>query len=173
MRTRIMKRLTAMLAALMALAVLCTVVTACTASDAASNLALAEPVYPETVKAPGENATDEEFQAYQDWNEKRVKAGEGNQKAMKAFYKKTLAQVLGASKAAGKDSGKNALYSPINVYLALAMLTETTDGDSRQQLLDLLGKRACPPCANACRTSSPPTIRTTGNASASSRTPCG
>ena len=141
MRTRIMKRLTAMLAALMALAVLCTVVTACTASDAASNLALAEPVYPETVKAPGENATDEEFQAYQDWNEKRVKAGEGNQKAMKAFYKKTLAQVLGASKAAGKDSGKNALYSPINVYLALAMLTETTDGDSRQQLLDLLGEK--------------------------------
>lgn len=30
-------------------------------------------------------------------------------------------------------------YSPINVYMALAMLAETTGGDSRQQLLDLLG----------------------------------
>lgn len=141
MRKLIMKRLTALLAALMALVVLCTVVAACTPSDAAGSLALAKPVYPETVKAPGDNATDEEYKAWEDYNEKRVKAGEGNTKAMKAFYKKTLAQVLGASKAAGKDSTKNALYSPINVYLALAMLTETTGGDSRQQLLDLLGEK--------------------------------
>ena len=35
--------------------------------------------------------------------------------------------------------GENALCSPINVYMALAMLAETTDGQSRQQILDLLG----------------------------------
>ena len=34
---------------------------------------------------------------------------------------------------------KNAVYSPVNLYLALCMLTETTDGASRSQLLDLLG----------------------------------
>ena len=37
------------------------------------------------------------------------------------------------------DEGKNTTCSPVNIYLALAMLAETTDGDSRQQILDLLG----------------------------------
>ena len=35
--------------------------------------------------------------------------------------------------------GENAACSPVNIYLALAMLAETTDGNSRQQILDLLG----------------------------------
>ena len=37
-------------------------------------------------------------------------------------------------------SGKegNRVYSPLNVYMALSMLAELTDGDSRQQILDLL-----------------------------------
>ena len=34
---------------------------------------------------------------------------------------------------------KNVVYSPANLYLALCMLVETTDGDSRAQLLELLG----------------------------------
>lgn len=33
----------------------------------------------------------------------------------------------------------NVVYSPANLYLALCMLCETTDGESRAQLLDLLG----------------------------------
>ncbi|MBE6736297.1 MAG: serpin family protein [Ruminococcaceae bacterium] len=139
---RILKHLSAVLAVVLVCSVLVTTLVACTPSNAASNLAIAKPVYPEAVKAPGEGATDKDFDAYQAYNEKRIEAGKGNPKAMKAFYKKTLAQVLGASKAAGSDSGKNAVYSPINVYLALAMLAETTDGNSRQQLLDLLGEKS-------------------------------
>ena len=34
---------------------------------------------------------------------------------------------------------KNVVYSPANLYLALCMLAETTDGDSRAQILELLG----------------------------------
>ncbi len=34
---------------------------------------------------------------------------------------------------------ENKLYSPLNVYMALAMLAEVTDGESRQQILDLIG----------------------------------
>ncbi len=34
---------------------------------------------------------------------------------------------------------ENRVYSPLNLYLALAMLTETAGGNSRRQLLDLLG----------------------------------
>lgn len=139
---QILKHLSAVLAVILVCSVLVTMLVACTPSNAASNLAIAKPVYPEAVKAPGEGATDKDFDAYQAYNEKRIEAGKGNPKAMKAFYKKTLAQVLGASKAAGSDSGKNAVYSPINVYLALAMLAETTDGNSRQQLLDLLGEKS-------------------------------
>lgn len=36
-------------------------------------------------------------------------------------------------------SGKNLVWSPINGYIALATLAETTGGDTRQQILDLLG----------------------------------
>lgn len=38
-----------------------------------------------------------------------------------------------------EDGGKNKVYSPLNLYMALSMLTQTTGGESRQQLLDLLG----------------------------------
>ncbi|MBQ9414100.1 MAG: hypothetical protein IJU16_03115 [Clostridia bacterium] len=34
---------------------------------------------------------------------------------------------------------QNAAYSPTNIYLALAMLAELTDGETRQQILDCLG----------------------------------
>ena len=37
------------------------------------------------------------------------------------------------------DDGENHTYSPINISLAMAMLTETTDGDTRQQIMELLG----------------------------------
>ena len=141
MKRTIFKRLSAVVAVMLVLSVLLTTLVACTPSNAASNLAIAKPVYPETVKSPGDNATSEEFDAWQTYNEARIEAGKGNPKAMKAFYKKTLAQVLGAGSASKAGSDTNALYSPINVYLALAMLTETTDGNSRQQLLDLLGEK--------------------------------
>lgn len=35
--------------------------------------------------------------------------------------------------------GENRAYSPLNVYMALGMLAELTDGESRQQILELLG----------------------------------
>lgn len=37
------------------------------------------------------------------------------------------------------SGSENRVYSPVNVYMALAMLAEITDGSSRQQILDLLG----------------------------------
>lgn len=38
-----------------------------------------------------------------------------------------------------ESDGENVVYSPLNVYMALGMLAEITDGSSRQQILDLLG----------------------------------
>ena len=37
------------------------------------------------------------------------------------------------------SSGENKVCSPINIYMALAMLAEVTDGESREQILALLG----------------------------------
>lgn len=50
-----------------------------------------------------------------------------------AFWQTSMTQFL-----TGADR-ENRVFSPLNVYLALAMLAETTDGDSRGQLLSLLG----------------------------------
>lgn len=48
-----------------------------------------------------------------------------------AFAQRTAAQVF--------TEGSNTVYSPVSLYVALAMLTELTAGDSRQQVMDLLG----------------------------------
>ena len=37
------------------------------------------------------------------------------------------------------SSGENRICSPLNVYMALAMLAECTDGEGRTQILDALG----------------------------------
>ena len=37
------------------------------------------------------------------------------------------------------DEGQNRVYSPLNVYMALSMLAQLTGGESREQLLTLLG----------------------------------
>lgn len=39
------------------------------------------------------------------------------------------------------EKKENRVYSPLNVYMALGMLAELTDGNSRQQILDLLGSK--------------------------------
>lgn len=49
------------------------------------------------------------------------------------FYAAVLPEFLGNS------DGENLVCSPLNIYMALAMLAETSDGNSRQQILDLLG----------------------------------
>lgn len=49
------------------------------------------------------------------------------------FFTKASAEFL------APQSNENALWSPINAYIGLAMLAEITDGDSRKEILDLFG----------------------------------
>lgn len=49
------------------------------------------------------------------------------------FYKSTCKTLF------NKNEGENLLYSPVSLYMALAMLAEVTDAESRTQLLDLTG----------------------------------
>ena len=52
------------------------------------------------------------------------------------FYKNSISEMLKT------ENGENALYSPANVYMALAMLAEMTEGETRAQILALLGEES-------------------------------
>ena len=53
--------------------------------------------------------------------------------ALDSFFTTGSAQFLST------QGSENLLWSPINAYIGLAMMTELTDGASRQQILDLFG----------------------------------
>lgn len=89
---------------------------------------VAEPVYPEMVTHPylPGGGTWQEWRAQYD-------QPEGYADSLNDYFKETIASFL------TDTDEENAAYSPLNVYMALAMLAETTGGESRQQILDLLG----------------------------------
>ena len=71
-------------------------------------------------------------EAYQE-SQAALEQEPGYADGLDSFFEKSVPVFL-----SGKE-GENAAYSPLNVYMALAMLAEVTDGESRQQILDLLG----------------------------------
>lgn len=94
--------------------------------------------YPLMTQYPDANKLDSaEYDAAFDawWNDRRVSASTEliDEKAWEEFVQSTLPLFLDTSK------GQNAVYSPINIYLALAMLAEVADGDSRAQILAAMG----------------------------------
>ncbi len=91
---------------------------------------LAAAVYPSTPPSPG--LPDAPDKAYRTWWEASV-VREGQAKSagtIHPFVLATMKEFLG-------ETG-NQVYSPLNLYLSLAILAELTDGDSRQQILTLL-----------------------------------
>ncbi len=89
------------------------------------------PPYPETDEY-GEAVSEKEFDAW--WEDSRARSLSREERAALAGWKPDLLQAL----LRGSGDG-NAVCSPVGVYLALGMLTEVTDGESRQQILDALG----------------------------------
>ncbi len=96
---------------------------------------LFEAEYPEMVQYPvkeDHTYTYEDYEAWMKCKRERQPDNKEYQNGIREFYEITMQEFL-------KDTeGMNKVYSPLNVYMALAMLAETTDGDSRQQILDLL-----------------------------------
>lgn len=89
--------------------------------------------YPET---DGFNVDEEAYDAWRTSLMAQKPENEEYQKGIRGFYEVSMQEFL-------KDAqGKNKIYSPLNVYMALAMLAETTEGNSRQQILDLLGSES-------------------------------
>lgn len=97
--------------------------------------ALAEAVYPEMAPYPAGEALpgfEDRYTAWRD-SQKPLREFRGAGKDLDAFFAATIAEFLADSE------NQNLVYSPLNVYMALAMLAETTEGESRAQILSLLG----------------------------------
>ncbi len=100
------------------------------------NNLIAKPQYPQMAKNPEYNdaSIDIEAQkeAYLAWSTSQAlqyNQPDGYADSLTDFFADSMAEFL-------KGNG-NPVYSPLNVYMAMAMLAETTDGNSRQQILDL------------------------------------
>ena len=108
--------------------------------------AVALAAYPEMAPYPDEadfwdeagNFDDDGFykvyQAWWDGWQARQDKGADYEGSLSDFYAATLPVFLSGGE------GENRVYAPLNVYFALGMLAELTGGESRQQILDLLGQ---------------------------------
>ena len=94
---------------------------------------VAQPQYPQLTPYPTDYTDDD---GYLNWQADQLalhRQPEGYADSLNHYFAAITGQLLSNTK------GENAACSPVNIYLALAMLAETTDGNSRQQILDLLG----------------------------------
>lgn len=98
---------------------------------------VAAPEYPKMAQCPDWDEYDdyEEYEtAYSNWQEScrnQYDQPDGYADNLDGFFRRSITEFL--------SGDGNRTYSPLNVYLAMAMLAETTGGNSRQQILDLLG----------------------------------
>ena len=103
---------------------------------------LFEAKYPERTKRPDDNGFGDDYDAlnaaYEKWTGSRKAYEEydaSRQEGMNGFVTELTRALL------GNADGDNKVCSPLNVYMALAMLAELTDGATQQELLDALGAK--------------------------------
>ncbi len=105
-------------------------------SPAATVKALvAAPTYPEMTAYPKD---PNNYIGYELWylgQKNQYDQPQGFGDSLQDFFSESIPVFL-------DSSTENAVYSPVNVYMALSMLAETTDGDTRQQILDVLNAQS-------------------------------
>lgn len=108
--------------------------------------AIAQPVYPDLPQYPAEPTFDTEaaWERYQEeydiyWNAWRDYRDEVPTLYDTPELKAALAVFSEKSTTLALSGEDNRVYSPVSLWFALAMLAETTGGDTRQQVLDALG----------------------------------
>lgn len=96
---------------------------------------VAEPQYPEMVAYPNDAInTNENQDKYAAWSaalRQQYDQPEDYASGLPAFFTEAIPLFLA-------ESEENAVCSPLNIYMALAMLAETTGGDSRSAVLSAL-----------------------------------
>lgn len=96
-----------------------------------SRYAIMSATYPVQVQYPRDNPKDREQRDA--WSEicRERRKFYGNGVSLRSFFEDSISTFL-------SDCGsENVVYSPLNVYMALAMLAECGAGNTRQQILDL------------------------------------
>jgi len=98
---------------------------------------VAEPKYPEMAQKPefdnGGRNPETYNTAYNEWSNCQTQ-----QYNQPGGYADSLTNFFYTSMAEFLEGDENSVFSPLNVYMAMAMLAETTGGNSRQQILDLV-----------------------------------
>ena len=92
-----------------------------------------EPRYEDYINGSGEGDWDAYFAAQETCLEELQKLGKGERPddgAVRRFASRTAERIF--------TGGENTVYSPVSLYAALGMLTELTDGQTRQQVMELL-----------------------------------
>ncbi len=98
---------------------------------------IAKPMYPTMLNRPENDFLD--IDAYYVWRD-NIKTlhnqpqGYGN--VMQDYFKTVTPAIL------ADPNNPNPVCSPVNIYMALAMLAETADGETREELLDFLGAQS-------------------------------
>lgn len=96
--------------------------------------AIAEAVYPEMASFPSGLAQFSDKARDTWWEDVLAQRRElGDVSDLQAFFARSSKTFLAGG------TGENRVYSPLNVYLALGMLAQVTGGESREQILALLG----------------------------------
>lgn len=100
-------------------------------AEAHQSYLLAAPQYPVLAPYPADYA-ETTFEAWHNDQKALHDQPEGYADNLQSYFATVIPQLL---EGAGTE---NITCSPLNIYLALAMLAETTGGNSRQQILELL-----------------------------------
>lgn len=91
----------------------------------------AAPKYPTLAAYPTDTDDQAGYTAWLESQSAQHSQPEGYADSLADFFTRSTAEFL---------SGEgNRAYSPVNLYMALAMLAETSGGESRQEILELLG----------------------------------
>lgn len=100
---------------------------------------LAKAAHPQMVQFPSydeyedDKAYETDYRAWQKTAEAQRRP-EGYADSLQPFFAASIPEFLSG------HPGENVVYSPLNVYMALAMLAETTGGETRDEILTLLGQ---------------------------------
>ena len=104
-------------------------------AENAAYATLARAVYPDMAPYPDYDSSEEAWNAWQTGIRTQRDQPEGYAYGLEAYLRASLTEFLSG---AGKE---NRVCAPLNIYMALAMLAEVTDGNSRAQILSLLGEK--------------------------------
>ncbi len=94
---------------------------------------VAAPEYPKMAAYPQSENDDAGFTAWRECQREQYDQPEGYANSLSTYFCQIVPALLTGA------GNENAACSPLNVYMALAMLAETTSGSSRAQILELLG----------------------------------